>query len=356
MTIKVPGKLMIAGEFAVLEPHHHLAVTAVNRFVYATIERTKTNELTLHDFNLRNLEWEYSNNQITIHTDDDRVRFVRDAMIISYTYLREQKVIINPFHLSIRSELDDESGIKYGLGSSAAVVTSVVRAILKEFLSEEPIPELVFKLAAISHVKTQGNGSGADVAASSYGGLLQYSSFQAEWLREAYLHRNSVTELVEGDWIYYSSKPIKMPKNVHFCVGWTGKPASTAKLVDKIVQLKTDKPTAYQTFLKKSDEAVSKFLTGMDEGDVGLLLKGVKENREALATVGRHANTPIETPLLSELCDLAESFGGAGKPSGAGGGDCGIAFMPTKEKADELMKAWEKAGIRALNLRLWDAE
>ncbi len=356
MTIKVPGKLMIAGEFAVLEPHHHLAVMAVNRFVYATIERTTANGLTLHDLNLQDLEWGYANNEITILTDDDRVRFVRDAMTISYTYLREQNITINPFHLSIRSELDDETGIKYGLGSSAAVVTSVVKAILKEFLIEEPMPELVFKLAAISHVKTQGNGSGADVAASSYGGLLQYTSFQADWLKGAYYHRNSVTELVEQDWVYYSSRTIIMPRNVHFCVGWTGKPASTAKLVDEILQLKIDKPAAFESFLKKSDEAVADFLTGVNEGNIDLLLKGVKENREALATVGRHANISIETPLLSKLCDLAESLGGAGKPSGAGGGDCGIAFMPTKEKADELMEAWEKAGIKALNLRPSNAE
>ena len=347
---------MIAGEFAVLEPHHHLAVMAVNRFVYATIERTARNQLTLHDFNLQDLKWEYTTNQIKIHTEDDRVRFVREAMTMTYTYLREREIAITPFHLSIRSELDDASGIKYGLGSSAAVVTSVVRAILKEFLGEEPTPELIFKLAAISHVKTQGNGSGADVAASSYGGLLEYSSFQAEWLKNTYLHYDSVTELVEQEWIYYSSKPIKMPKNIHFCVGWTGKPASTAKLVDKILQLKTDKPAEYQTFLKNSDKAVAKFLTGMEEEDLALLLQGVKENREALATVGRHANTSIETPLLSKLCDLAELYGGAGKPSGAGGGDCGIAFMPTKEKADELMRAWEKAGIKALTLKPWEAE
>ncbi|MFC4024913.1 phosphomevalonate kinase [Oceanobacillus longus] len=352
MTIKVPGKLMIAGEFAVLEPRHNLAVMAINRFVYATIENSDRNGLTLHDFNLQNLNWEYNNDKITIRTDDERVRFVRDAMNIVYTYLKEKRINIKPFHLSIHSELDDASGIKYGLGSSAAVVTSVVTAILKKFLAQEPTPELVFKLAAISHVKTQGNGSGADVAASSFGGLLQYSSFQADWLEKAYLHSDSITELVEDNWIYYSSKPIKMPKNVYFCVGWTGKPASTAKLVDKILQLKIDNPVAFQTFLKNSDEAVANFLTGMEEEDFNLLIRGVKQNRQALAAVGRHANTWIETPLLSKLCDLAETFGGAGKPSGAGGGDCGIAFMPTKEKAEGLMKTWEEVGIKPLTLQL----
>ncbi len=343
---------MIAGEFAVLEPHHNLAVMAVNRFVYATILRSHdNNRLTLHDFNLLDLAWEFEKDRVIVNTDDERVRFVCDAMTISYRYLKEKKVSIGKFHLSINSELDDESGNKYGLGSSAAVVTSVVSAILNEFMTEEPSKELIFRLAAISHVKTQGNGSGADVAASSYGGLLQYSSFQAEWLRSAYLQSDSITALVEMDWIYYSSKPISMPKSIYFCVGWTGKPASTAKLVDKILQLKLDNLDAYRTFLKNSDDAVAEFLKGMQEENIDLLLSGVKKNREALSTVGTHANTPIETPLLSTLCNIAESLGGAAKPSGAGGGDCGIAFMPTKEKADELERLWEKAGIKPLPLQ-----
>lgn len=342
---------MIAGEFAVLEPHHHLAVMAVDRFVYATLERTERASLTLHDFNLINLEWEYQDEDITIHSDDSRVNFVGSAMSLSYTYLKENAIDLQPFHLSIKSELDDESGIKYGLGSSAAVATSVVTAILKEFLPYEPSPELIFKLAALAHVKTQGNGSGADIAASSFGGLLQYSSFQAEWLRNEYMNRESITDLVEKEWTYYSSKPINMPENVYFCVGWTGKPASTSKLVDKILQLKTDNRQAFDTFLENSDRAVRNFLKGMEDGNIELLLQGVKQNREALATVGNHANTPIETPLLSRLCDLAESLGGAGKPSGAGGGDCGIAFMPSEDKAKELMLAWKEAGIKPLAIQ-----
>ncbi|PAE27779.1 phosphomevalonate kinase [Paenibacillus sp. 7884-2] len=351
MTIKVPGKLMIAGEFAVLEPYQKLAVTAVDRFVYASIEQSERNTLTLHDFDLEELEWSYEAEEVKIHSDDKRTQFVCDAMTVVYTYLKENNVRLGKFHLAIRSELDDSSGIKYGLGSSAAVVTSVITAILNKFHVEKPASELVFRLAAISHVKTQGNGSGADVAASSFGGMLQYASFQAEWLLDAYKNRNSITDLVESTWTYYDAKSIQMPKNVYFCVGWTGKPASTSKLVDRILQLKSDNPEAFQRFLNASKLAVDQFLQGMENADVELLLKGVKQNREALATVGKDADTPVETPLLGTLCDLAESLGGAGKPSGAGGGDCGIAFMPSKQQADELMKAWEEAGIKALSLQ-----
>ncbi|GAB3062930.1 phosphomevalonate kinase [Virgibacillus ainsalahensis] len=351
MTVKVPGKLMIAGEFAVLEPHYDLVVMAVDRFVYTSLEDSDLNYLTLEDFQLHELTWGYENNKVVIHSGDPRVRFVQDAMTVASTYLQENSITPTPFTLSVKSELDDESGVKYGLGSSAAVVTSVISAILKKFLPEDPDPALIFKLASISHINTQGNGSGADVAASSYGGFLQYSSFQAEWLKKEYENAKTLTELLEKNWIYHSVEPVNLPKNIHVCIGWTGKPASTKKLVDEILKLKIDNAEQFQQFLNRSEEAVGNFLQGMQEKDTPLLLKGVKQNRQALADVGEKADVAIETPLLATLCDIAEELGGAGKPSGAGGGDCGIAFMPSKEQAEKLMLKWSEAGIKPLSIK-----
>ncbi|HLR07754.1 MAG TPA: phosphomevalonate kinase [Bacillota bacterium] len=353
LKIKVPGKLMVAGEFAVLEPYQTLAVMAVDRFVYATVDTSHIPLLSLDNFELYDITWTYANKKVTVHSKDKRVRFVENALTIVCIYLQEQAIPIRSVHISIRSELDDASGKKYGLGSSAAVVTAVVAAMLTQHFKEKPPASLVFKLAAIAHVITQGNGSGADVAASAYGGMLQYASFQAEWLIQAYENAASLTELIEMNWLYFSIAPIQLPADLHICIGWTGKPASTAKRVEQVLTLKQTDAAAYQTFLTESKRAVDHFLTGVQKADVPLLLKGVKQNRRALREVGERAHADIETPLLSRLCDLAEYYGGAGKPSGAGGGDCGIAFMPTSEKAAEVMQAWEKNGIKPLALKLY---
>ncbi len=342
---------MIAGEYAVLHPSQHLAVLAVDRFVYATIRKSTENGLTLSDFQLENMKFTIENKKVSIHTDNPRVSFVQKAMTLASTYLLEKGITISPFQLMIRSELDDKSGIKYGLGSSAAVVTSVITAMLKLFLPDEPSKDIIFKLAALSHVITQKNGSGADVAASTYGGILNYSSFQAEWLLEEYNKTPSVSSLVEKDWTYFSVEPLEIPDHIYFCVGWTGKAASTAELVDKVLQLKEERPNLFEEFLLNSKVAVGTFFAGLRKSDASLLFKGVKENRKALAKLGRDANVPIETPMLAKLCDLAEELGGAGKPSGAGGGDCGIAFMPSKEKAEQLLKVWEQNGIKPLTIR-----
>src|SRR5690625_3896452 len=250
---------MVAGEFAVLEPHHQLVVMAVDRFVYATVEQSDRNGLTLHNFQLENVAWEFSNKEVKIASDDERLKFVQHAMKISLTYLQERSIVPDPFKLDIKSELDDASGAKYGLGSSAAVVTSVVSAILKKFGPREVDRETLFKLASIAHVSVQGNGSGADIAASSFGGFLQYTSFQAEWLLELYKNSSSITEILETDWIYYFSKSIKLPSGVHVCIGWTGKPASTRKLVYEVLKLKNFNREQFQRFLEASEEAVGNF-------------------------------------------------------------------------------------------------
>lgn len=351
LTIKVPGKLMIAGEFAVLEPKQKLVAMAVDRFVYVTLMENEENRITLENLHLHHVIWSYHNQIVKIQTDDPRARFVEFAMETALNYLKEQSVSPHAFTLSIRSELDDESGIKYGLGSSAAVVTAVISAILQKYLPEDPSADLIFKLAAISHVITQGNGSGADIAASSYGGIIEYTSFQAEWLVTEYKEKESLTALIEKEWVYLSVKRITLPDSLHILIGWTGSPASTSQLVKDILGLKVMQPEKFEVFLTESERAVETFLSGIEQSDITLIFQGIKQNRQALSRVGRIAGVEIETELLAKLSDLAEGMSCAGKQSGAGGGDCGIAFIPTKKIRDNLINAWTEAGIKPLKIQ-----
>lgn len=342
---------MIAGEFAVLEPYQKLAVMAVNRYVYATITDAENYTLSLEDFGLHDIAWSYQTGTVNIESDDERFSFVKDAIYITCTYLEEKSIGIPSFHLSTRSELDDASGVKYGLGSSAAIVTSVVSAILRFVAPRYATKEIIFRLAALSHVCTQGNGSGADIAASTYGGFRQYSSFQADWLLNTYKNASTISEVVDMEWKYYQSENIRIPDFLNVCVGWTGTAASTKNLVQQIRLLKVSDSDAYEHFLQSSKEAVGLFLDGMNSENLSMLMDGVRKNRQALAHVGQKAKTPIETSMLTKLCDLAEQLGGAGKPSGAGGGDCGIAFMYSKDQAENLFHAWAEVGIKPLTLQ-----
>lgn len=347
---------MVAGEFAVLEPYHQLLVMAVDRFVYATIKKSEENLLTLQNFNFKHVKWQYSENgQVHLDVDDKRTRFVKEAMSVTGQFLREKNYPLEPFSLTINSELDDRSGKKYGLGSSAAVVTATVSAILKLFYINDPSPELIFKLASIAHVKTQGNGSGADVAASTYRGVVHYTSFQAEWLKNEIENTKTLSDLIEKEWTYLTIQPILFPEDIRIRIGWTGTPASTYNLVERVSLLKTNNPNQYEQFLSDSKIAVESILKGIKEKKLDLFLEGIRKNRRCLSQLGKNANTEIETPLLKTLCNIAEELGGAAKPSGAGGGDCGIAFIPEKHEhiIKQLQQTWDQAGITPLDLRLY---
>lgn len=346
----MPGKLMVAGEFAVLVPNQLLAVTAVDRFVYAEIKEAAKGLLTLEDYQLHDLTWRHEAGEIKVSSSDERLSFVKEAMEVTCNYLSEKGIEVIPFSLAVRSELDDASGVKYGLGSSATVTVAVVTAIMQLHAETEPDKDIIFKLAALAHVNIQKSGSGADIAASVYGGILEYASFQAEWLLAHAEEASSVAEVVDKDWIYLKVKRLTLPSFVSFCVGWTGKPASTTQLVGRILELKEERPDDFAAFLRDSEEAVHQILSGLEEEDIKLLLDGVIANRRALRTVGNRADAPIETARLGRLCDIAEEHGGAGKPSGAGGGDCGIAFMPETANRELLFEAWEKAGIKPLSI------
>lgn len=342
---------MVAGEFAVLEPHQKLVVMAVNRFVYTTIGSSERNVVHLHSFDLHHLTWDWVEQRVVFHDENPPTTFVQAAMETTLTYVAEKNVHMTPFSLSIRSELDDEaSGAKYGLGSSAAVVTSVVKAILTYYLDDQPQDDVVFKLASIAHVRIQGNGSGADIAASTFGGVLEYKSFQADWLLKEVSQTEDMTSLVEKTWTFLSIKPTVFPTGIDISVGWTGKPASTQNLVNDILALKETNLACYTDFLADSWDAVTKIVQGMEADNIALFLAGITDNRHALAKLGEAAQVNIETVKLAQLSDIAEQYGGAGKLSGAGGGDCGLAFVEQEVNVRAMHNAWEKAGIQLLEI------
>ena len=53
--------------------------------------------------------------------------------------------------------------------------------------------------------------------------------------------------------------------------------------------------------------------------------------------------------MLTKLCTVAEQYG-SGKSSGAGGGDCGIAFLKDAAQVDALYDVWKEDNIRPLKV------
>src|SRR5699024_1537430 len=132
ISVKTPGKLMVAGEYAVLEQYQRLVVTAIDRFVQADLTPSETGTLTIPALDIENASWSDEDGNVVLDADHNKTAFVQEAMQTVFTYLKEQETAIKPFDLTITSDLDDVSGKKYGLGSSGAVTTAVVKVRMED--------------------------------------------------------------------------------------------------------------------------------------------------------------------------------------------------------------------------------
>src|SRR5690606_42158688 len=108
--IKVPGKLFIAGEYAVLEPGNLAIVIAVNRYMKTEIKTYKENQLHLPQLAYDSVSWSWKDGELTFHPEGSKLAYIKNAISLFYTLLQETYVEIRPFALSITSELDAESG------------------------------------------------------------------------------------------------------------------------------------------------------------------------------------------------------------------------------------------------------
>jgi phosphomevalonate kinase len=345
---------MIAGEYAVLEAKQKAVVAAVDRYVTASIKPCTQNKLTLPQFGLHDITWAISDGEVQFSVSDARLNFIKNSISAASRFLQEKAVIQSPYQLQIESELDDSSsGKKYGLGSSAAVVVAVISAVLNfhSFGNEKSKLDDIFKLSTIAHVITQKSGSGADIAAAVYGDWLEYSAFSARWILNELEQEKKLTDIIEKPWPNLSIRKLNAPSMLQLAVGWTKEPAATAPMIRKIQNFKENNAEAYNEFLRESYASVARLVQGFETDDCTKAIDGLAQNRKALMKLGEDAGVDIETESLKSLCSIAEAFG-SGKSSGAGGGDCGIAFLKDGDQVQELYKAWEEENIIPLNLRI----
>ena len=256
-TITAPGKLMIAGEYAVLDGAPAI-VLAVDRGVRC--------DIAVHD-------------ALLIETPDGDDRFVRGPL----------EGHIGHYRFSAWNPTDLPE--KPGFGGSAA---ACVAACLAAGLPAQDAVQI--------HHTVQGGGSGADVLASACGGMIR-------------VHEGTASPLT----------PI--------CpvVIWSGQSAETQPRIEHYLSA-TDR----KAFVRESTAIVN----GFCEDPLAMLA----ENALLLMHMSVETGLPYMTPSLASIRTLAKKFGGASKPSGAGGGDCAIALFPDPDAEAAFIAELEQRG------------
>lgn len=355
--VKAPGKLYISGEYAVTEPGYKSVLIAVDRFVTASIDASNEVEGSIHSKTLHYEPVKFDRNEDKIEISDvqaaKQLKYVVTAIEVFEQYARSCNIKLKHFHLTIDSNLADDSGQKYGLGSSAAVLVSVVKA-LNEFYNMQLSNLYIYKLAVIANMKLQSLSSCGDIAVSVYSGWLAYSTFDHDWVKQQ-MEETSVNDVLEKNWPGLHIEPLQAPENMEVLIGWTGSPASSPHLVSEVRRLKSD-PSFYGEFLDQSHICVESLIQAFKTNNIKGVQKKIRENRRVIQSMDVEATVDIETDKLKKLCDIGEKYGGASKTSGAGGGDCGITVINNVIDKQLIYDEWMANGIKPLKFKIYHGQ
>jgi mevalonate kinase len=312
-----PGKIIISGEHSVVYGKPAL-VMAVNRFAEASIvsSPTQTISFDLLDFNQRS-----SFTICALH--ELKRRLVKNYHLFLNGELRIRDVLAKPFELfdflfitlldglhlkldrGVNIRLKSNIPIGCGMGSSAATILSVLRAVV-EFFSLDFKPEKFYQYGLEAEKLQHGNPSGVDPYISLHGGFVRFQQKTAE------------------------KRP--MPNVPMFLVN-TGTPLTTTGECVEQVAKKFSESKIWDDFAALTEE-VEEVLACADHSSLRRL---IRENNRLLSYIG-----VVPDRVQNFILDI-EKLGGVAKVSGAGavlGHNAGMVLILADESPAEICQKY----------------
>ena len=207
-----------------------------------------------------------------------------------------------------------------GLGGSAAMAVAAVGAVLESLgLALESRKPLVYRIADAARRKTQGYlGWGSDTAAATYGGLIR-NALAASGQRQ--------------------NVPLAPPGGLHLVVFAAGPSVPPATVVQALERYARADAVSFLEAVAKLREAARRFLDEVGSGQTTAAIAAAGRYGEILQSLCAAAQAPIMNVAFARAAALARELGGIAKPTGAGGGEVGVALFATPEARQRFRKA-----------------
>lgn len=306
-----PGKLMLAGEYVVVERGvPALAVAVDKRMRVEIVPETRRN-------------WVVTSPGLGL----------RDAPLKSVPVLAEVVArlpgIPSGGRIAIASELG-EGPDKPGLGGSAALCAAAFVGLWKVSGAEGP-PDLEIAIAA--HRAAQGGrGSGYDVATALAGGVTLFRP-----------GTDGARARVEA---------LRWPSGLFAAVFRTGRGADTSELLGRMAAWREEDEPSYESCIEPLALETEAFIAAFAGGDVSRILDAAAQVQEELMTMDRIGELGILGGGQAQVLGIIEDSGAVGRTSGAGGGDCAWALSDDPEVLDRVARAASELGFQRLGVGL----
>jgi phosphomevalonate kinase len=221
---------------------------------------------------------------------------------------------------------------KLGLGSSAAVTVAATALALGTTDRHE-----ILEIALAAHARAQGprgaRGSGADIAASVHGGTIVFS-----------LRGGAVPCHVERHgW----------PASVLLVPFFTGASADTAQLVARVQAARDARRTAVDAALASiadASRAACAALSAPPDLVTVALIGALALAANALDRLAIATGLELVPACVTAARGALARLGGTAKTTGAGGGDVGIAVVPATVDATAVTRMLLEAGCQPLRI------
>lgn len=218
-------------------------------------------------------------------------------------------------------------GRKLGFGSSAAV-TVAAAALARGDAGDR---DAIFELADAAHARAQGvRGSGADLAAAIHGGVIAFT--------RAPLARGGRPAI----------EPLAWPPELVLLAFDAGAPAGTADLIARVTAARAAAPVAVSAALTAIADAAHELRDALACPDPGAAIAAIARGGEAMDLLAAATGLPLVPRCVSAARPAIERLGGALKTTGAGGGDVGIAVVPATLEITRARAALLEAGCAPL--------
>ncbi|KAH6856926.1 ribosomal protein S5 domain 2-type protein [Chaetomium sp. MPI-CAGE-AT-0009] len=252
---------------------------------------------------------------------------------------------------------------KTGLGSSAAIVTSLTASLLAHYLPPKLFDlttsagrRALHNLAQVAHCAAQGKvGSGFDVASAVYGSSV-YRRFSPALLAALPAPGGAgfaaaLAGLVDGEgWDCEIRKEgVGLPKGVAIRMCDVDCGTQTVSMVKKVHAWRDANPEASAAVYEKLQGKVDELAEVLGGGRVGEIGRVMKPFRELMRTMGRDCGAPIEPDSQEEMLDALEGVEGVfgSVVPGAGGYDAAAVVMrddaETEKRVKGFLREWSKS-------------